>query len=440
MNPAPTIGPGDGHMLFDEIDTWVLQAHQADGSGVMDCDFESLTECAEALWMSSPFRWQPFDAPFSFLASTSLAGAGNPCFDLQCRVERARALGRFSALYADTVLIRDPFEDLLHEEDSLKIRADLLVTLEVLKSLRTEVEAGIIAFAPTDFPFCKHDLAKFREQEDLFWERISAANDLIVDDVFPQVEVHVKQSFDRSIVTLSRLEKFVPKNSIVLNDLFGEDHSRRYTRNRLTESEQRDIVQTFVIDPALIDLQFRHTIRWMYNVRYITDRPLDCEFLSLLDDPNRPAAPNMSHELPYIDGLDTETLLKLRKDEGEAFQVYRDRVKSLVDEGPLDARQFAEAFGDLVRPEINQIDRAVLNAKKMVNRKLREKLVFGTGMVTLGLAAGSVAPDVGAVISAFGGAKFGADLLASLNALSADPPEIRTNDFYFLWKARNIAR
>lgn len=145
-----------------------------------------------------------------------------------------------------------------------------------------------------------------------------------------------------------------------------------------------------------------------------------------------------SHPLPFIDGLDTKTLLKLRKEEGEAFQVYRDRVRTLVEQSSLSALEFKEAFRDLVQPELNQIDKAVASARKMVKREIREKLVFGTGMVTIGLAAGVVTPAVGAIVAAMGGAKFGADLLSNINMLLSEPVKARENDFFFLWKAREL--
>jgi hypothetical protein len=73
----------------------------------------------------------------------------------------------------------------------------------------------------------------------------------------------------------------------------------------------------------------------------------------------------------------------------------------------------------------------------MVKREIRDQLVFGSGLVTIGMALGTVSPSVGAITSAVGGAKFGAELLSSGASLLGESPVTRDSDFYFLWKARD---
>ena len=443
MTEAPTIGPGNGYELFEELESWdFFGAEDKETSNVFGCDFDSLRETTNSLWMSSPFRWRPFSDPFSFLASTSLSGAGDPCFHLDCRLDRALALGRFAALYAETVLIRDPFERVLHDDDSRKLRLDFANTLFVLRLLRPAIQAGIVAFAPTDFPFCEDDQRVFRQVELEVRNRVLAACKLLLDDVVQNLDVRVCGSAESSYLSIDGIEKYVPHASI---DLVPTGSTQLWVPGLVpTNAQVRDAVQTWILDPSVIDLQYQHIINWLYNARYLTDRPIDTDLLCLLDERPRAAhrphlGARMSHALPFVDGLDAETLLKLRKEEGEAFRAYRDRVRSLVEDTTLSQREFQESFRDLVEPELNKIDHSVAAVKKMVKASIREKLVFGTGMVTIGLAAGAVTPEVGAVISALGGAKFGSDLLTSLNALLREPEVACRNDFYFLWKARNHA-
>ena len=53
---------------------------------------------------------------FSFVSNGRLSGAPAPCPGTKCRVPPARELARFSALYADHVVIRNPFEQYtIHE-------------------------------------------------------------------------------------------------------------------------------------------------------------------------------------------------------------------------------------------------------------------------------------------------------------------------------------
>ena len=163
------IGPGNGCSLFEEIDSLGLlhkRALNGESPWISECDFVSFQNVADALCMASPVILRPVKNPCSFLASSSLSGAGNPCFDPHCCFARAKALGRFAALYADTVLIRDPFGDILHESDSARLRLEFALKLGVLDLLRHEIEAGVVIFAPTHFPLCEDGLKKFNQVED----------------------------------------------------------------------------------------------------------------------------------------------------------------------------------------------------------------------------------------------------------------------------------
>jgi uncharacterized protein (DUF433 family) len=275
VTERPTIGPGDGVELYEELESWEFfprpEDAEDDNPGVRECDFESLQEVAERLWMSSPFRWRPFDDPFSFLASSSLSGAGDPCFGLGCRLDRARALSRFAALYANTVLIRDPFEDVLHEEDSDKLRLDFAHTLFVLQLLRPAIEAGVVTFAPTDFSLCPDGLKLFRKVEDEVRRRVFEACSALLDEVVRKLDVRVLDKPDYSYLSIGGTDMYVPHPGI---DLVPIDREARWQSGRVpTEEEVRDAVQTWVLDPSVIDLQYRHMAETMDG---ITADPEQC--------------------------------------------------------------------------------------------------------------------------------------------------------------------
>jgi len=345
MNEMPEIGPGNGYALFEEIDSLDIRPKSYDhvkSSWIHDCKFESLQNTADELCMVSPFLWKPVRNPFSFLASSSLSGAVNTCFDPSCRISRAKALGRFAALYADTVLIRDPFEGILNEEDSDKLRLDFAITLEVLESLRAEIEAGVVLFAPTDFPLCEDGLKKFSQVELAIKEQVFNASDQIIEHVIEQLEVNVVSKAENDCISIRGTEEFDSHSKISIFNL--DVRSRLGNGQKLTKDEVRGVVQRWILDPSLIDLQYRHIISWLYDVKYLTDRPVDADLLRVLGENAGLRPPQLSaqanHPLPFVDGLDTKTLLKLRQDDGEAFQVYRDRVRALFEKWAPTAGEF----------------------------------------------------------------------------------------------------
>ena len=440
-------GPGNGYSIFKQIESMdLLPAQQLKNkkSYIGECDFISFQNTADALCMASPFLMKPVDNSFSFLSSSSLSGYGTPCFDINCCTDRAKALGRFAALYADTVLIRDPFGDILHEEDSEKLRLEFILKLGALQVLRTVIEAGIVLFAPTHFPLCNDGLKKFNQVEDAIEKRVISASKQIIEHIVENLDIKIEGNDNYNYLALRGTEKFVPHEGIDLVPMSSQSPLSQLKKGqKLSDEEIRETIQSWILYPALKDIQYHHIINWLYDVRYITDRPIDIDLLRIMGENvginTHQLRVQASHPLPFIDNLDTNTLLKLRKEEGESFKVYRDRVRDLMGQTTLSDHEFKEAFRDLVLPELNQIDKSIASVKKMVKKELREKLIFGTGMVTIGLAAGTVTPEVGAIVAAMGGAKFGAELLSNINTLLCEPAKARENDFFFLWKARDMA-
>jgi hypothetical protein len=390
--------------------------------------------------MSSPFIWSPPENPFSFLTSSSLCGAGNPTADIECRLERAHKLARFAALYADTILIQDPFDYFEFNADSTIGKYDLIANLLVLEVLRPVIEAGIVVFAPTTFPLCAAGKQEFDRVCSSYRSRLEDVCDLILDEIIAHISFSSVRGPKYPYLMVAGTERFFGKEGIDLVKLPREVEQSILRGTKIPEDAKRELARSVFLDPVLDDLNYQHIVSWLYNVRYLTDRPIDSDILSILDDKESPMGTELSealsHSLPFIDGLDTNTLVKLRKEEGEAFQVYRDRIRQLVKEQPVGHRQLEEALADLVRPELNRIDSAVRNAKKLAQDHIREKLIFGIGVVTLGIAAGTVAPEAGAVLSMLGGAKFGVEILEGLNELCKEPKEAKVNDFYFLWRMR----
>lgn len=53
------------------------------------------------------------DSLYNFVATNRLSGGKNDCIRFECRLRKVEELANFSALYADIVLINNPFEEYL---------------------------------------------------------------------------------------------------------------------------------------------------------------------------------------------------------------------------------------------------------------------------------------------------------------------------------------
>ncbi len=71
------------------------------------------------------------------------------CGELECRIAYAHEFARTACLYADRVVIPDPFSFTVEASDE-----DIFLCLAVLKILRPLLEAGIIIFGPAGYISC----------------------------------------------------------------------------------------------------------------------------------------------------------------------------------------------------------------------------------------------------------------------------------------------
>jgi len=428
------VGPGTGDELYDRLESLGLHPARGGSSDILyELPPDELADVVAAIWMSAPFRWAPVRSPFSFNASSSISGAGNPCFHTGCRVSRGAALGRFAALYADVALVRDPFDAILHGDFTAKARADLVTNLLVLAELEPAVRAGIIQFSPSDIPLCAEGVEELTGLQAEIRGQLEAASAPVFDRAFGAADVKLVHGPNYKYVSIGGVESLIPHGRI---DLAPIDGQSPWEGSELTEEEAREAFQAWIFEPSLEDIEMHGVRQWLGGGTYLSDRELDSQLLRRLGQEEEGVELLLKHDLPFVDGLDTTALVDLRAREGEAFEVYRDRIAQMVAENIDDQENLDAAFNDMVRPELNRIDRAVAVARQVARDDIRENLVFGAGLATIGLAAGAVAPTAGAIVTALGGTAFAKELLTQLNSLQREPTVAKVSDFYFIWKAR----
>lgn len=430
--------PGSGQELFEKFDELGLTDPVRTASFCFESGFDSIQNDLDAVRMSSPYVFQPLESPFSFLSSTSLSGEGNPCFDQGCRIGRARGLTRFASLYSDVVLIKDPFDRIFHSEDNPGLRLDLFNTLAVLNELGPAIRAGLIAFSPTNIPLSDEGRALYKKFESQVMGDVQGAADLVLEAVTRSIETAVKSTDSYNYLSLTGVDAYIPHEDLDIVPMAG--HVEWKKNHLLSEAESKAAVKKWIVDPTVSDLVYSRIINWLLKPTYLTDRPVDFQVLERLGNSGAIAPqqviPKVNHALPFIDGLDTDTIIRLRQEEGEAFQVYRESVKGLVSNHDLTQQQFQESFRDLVQPELNRIDKAVRSANRLSSSTVRSSLLYGTGLVTIGLSVGSINPEAGAIATALGGVKLGAELFERIGSRVFEPATAFDSDFYFLWKAR----
>jgi hypothetical protein len=431
------------HSVPEPSDLFVLLSRKSEGK-LHDICFEISTLL--------PTQRDRAKGIFNFIANASLGGGRMPCAALACRLGRAQSLALFAAMYADKVLIPDPFGDLaLNESISRRnLAVEIGTHLLVLRQIRPLLEADLVGYAPIgDYALCSSCYTKFVESEAQFKERLRILQTHLIDRYQSEAVFKVGQHRNGKIfVEIKGPDDLVEHGAEYLyltepNKLWKQKagSDRPLTRKQITKGR---FIDHFVSDAVnnILRQNFHTNVR---GDSYLTNRQIEYDLVSKLqEDASRNAAPyfvnDLSHYLPTIENADMSSLVELRRKEGESFQVYRDAMRDVMKDFPIQKpKQMSEIFNDTIRPEINKIELTVKRSKRILRAQIGEDLVFGAAFVSVGLFSGILPINIGEIVSALGGFHYTSSLFSKLNSLRFEPSDARDNRFYFLWKVRKVA-
>ena len=153
-------------------------------------------------------------------------------------------------------------------------------------------------------------------------------------------------------------------------------------------------------------------------------------------------------ELPFLEGVPIDELLKVRADEEEAFQRFRDALRLAIKErlrnqGAAGGEGIAaEIRDDLIEPELRTIRTRLTSAKTALAKQVGVSVVVGGLLTTCGLLIGwsadsmvqAVAPAISAGV---GAAAKGAE--GRVQWKIASDRDVEMSDMFFLWQALSHA-
>jgi hypothetical protein len=206
------------------------------------------------------------------------------------------------------------------------------------------------------------------------------------------------------------------------------------------------------IDRIIDDISTQNATANRFNCQYITDRAIDFELMDMVSDKrvrsfNHEAIGALSHPLPFVDQVPLGRLLKLRKDSGESFLVYRDAVRSVLSSAHgKSSTELREAFDDAIRPELNKIDLTLKQARKQMATSTMIDLTIALASVSIAAFSGLLPAKLGIpkevldVGAALGGWQSVKSLASKVAEVRSTPKEVNESKYAFLWKIRRDVR
>lgn len=443
--------------LINEFDTALRLWNDQDDliAAVLKGPKRKVFELAETLSAITRYHSvsnKPANENFSFTANASLSGGRHPCAAPKCRMEKIDSLISFATLYADEVYIQNPFENISlesHKELHEANRNEILNGLFAYMQFRPLMERGLIKYALNTAPFCDHHFEHVAKPLlDRIHEKEAALEAAIHNELIECCAVTFNfENVNSPFFQITGPDSLIEHGSVYLHaytpppKIFNQ-FRRKGPIYKLSRAEIEDSgALRYVIDPIVRDLAMQEWHTALCNTSYLCDNKAHIRLASKINPENFIAnstafEKGLQHHLPSIFSNDVHALLSLREQEEEAFLVYRDNLRKLLQKTDgWDENEVSRVFRDEILPEVNLIKKRVNDWKSNTRQSIGEKIIFGAGAVTLGLYAGVLPANVGQIVAALGGGSAIASALMDFNKTFKEKQQARTNDFYFLWQA-----
>ncbi|MCC7035875.1 MAG: hypothetical protein IT560_01060 [Alphaproteobacteria bacterium] len=406
-----------------------------------------IRKLALSLSKSLPAAKQTTLPRFSFMANSALSGAGHPCSSIDCRIRKLNELAAFCSLYADHVVVEDPFVDIIFSGSSKYLKEEFIFAIQLIKYLSPLIEAKLISFASKMLNICTNCLeTHYAINKSSIEKRERDFNSVLKKKFLRECSVTItKHSKSLCVVELSGPEELVNHGQSYIH-VTGSDAKELIKQGgnfpwALTKKEKADLAiyemsaARMVSDVSSLEMQSKYL-----NINILTDNDLQFDLLKQIHTKQVAANANnfseaIRHSMPAILNADLNAILKLRKNESEAFSVYRDSLNALLGSGrKWEKNEVQEAFSDTVLPEVNKINKQV---KTWTNGKVRSvgaKALVTAATVTAGFQLGILPTAYAEIIALLGGVEMGAACLDDILSTKKKAAPAQESDFYFLWR------
>ena len=384
---------------------------------------------------------------FNFIANDTLSGHSFPCEDIECKLTNIDSLTRNAILYADKVYIQNPFEAYLEiKEFNENVRFKIISDLMVLNNIKPLLKERIFEYASSKVHFCS-DCYKNFEQGFLKTHNsnLKTIEPYLLQHLLNNLIFHVHWKYENIGIEITDKSDLL-SHSMVINFLeyVPDDLNKLAVKGKSIKLSKKQVEKSGVLHYLLNhiekNLHFQDYYSSYYNCHLLTDRDFDIELFKLINNDIYEQHSNqseilksMGHFVPFVDEVPVEKLINIRKNEGESFEVYRDKMNKILKLENLSVKESSQLFHDEIRPEINKMNLTLSNNKKAVWGNIKSNIFLASTYISATLFAGILPAEIDKIVASVGGFGFAKNIGQDVLSLLRNQ-EIRKNEFYFLWK------
>lgn len=419
---------------------------------------------------------------FTFAANDSLSGRSVPFSNGETRIRKVADLARFATLYADSLLIRDPFEwyprtQIGIESDGTQmvlspgiepndfsnqhVRQHFIDDLRFILFLEPLFASGLAGFSKSMLHWCPN-CVRVAAESGILDTLVNEPDEIIWQKKVAKLVRHIEKTFiERGTTLVHQHGNHAHATIFIPEGLLEYDHIQttlelppRLAKKAIepisvsTRDARKLRLYNDEIERIIDDISTQNATANRFNCQYITDRTIDLELMDLVSDKhartfNSAAVDALTHPLSFIDQVPLNKLLKLRRDDGESFFVYRDAVRTILTNNQNASNtELREAFDDVIRPELNKIDLTIKNSRKLLTTSVITDITIAIASISIAAFSGLLPASLGIpkemvdIGAALGGWQSVRNLASKVAEIHEKPKEVSENKFAFLWKVK----
>jgi|SRR6266404_2418157 len=397
--------------------------------------------------VSSTESLKPPD-PFSFHASASIRGDSG-CSAVDCRGDKISFLARYAALYANELIFPLSLLPPVRVKRISDMRYLLGQNLFALFLLRPLITGGIVFPVVMRTRHCVHHAKLMDETTAIVhdFSQFTARN--LQSEFRVMYQIPEKSPSGQPTVYLEGPEEYIEHGGLVQRlDSPPEWLPRTARFDKNGQVEVRGVYKRIMVARIFSDIANNVTFYLAYgtrrNTRFLSDLPGETDFLDWLTDDDRMTAKSLAlheleHSVPVLADLPLATILRIRREERDSFEAYRDAVTRISAnimsaKNRVSKKEAREMLRTAIEPELRKLNREMVAFRKTQRRRVLGGIASAVAGVVLGAYAGL--PPLVSVPLAGAGTLVGGRLLSKAAELVCEhgPETEQKNDLCFLLK------
>lgn len=457
-------------MLFDSLKSAnLVKGNQVKFDTVDKMSFASILDFIEQISLKTVYSEKIEDVPpYIYSASLSLGGGRYGCEALRCRKNKLNEIARFAALYSDKVYIHNfvsaysPTFGHPPDNDSYEFREGFIDDLTLLLEIQPLVESGVVQLFTPSTHYCPVCFA-----EKVFGsrtgKRIKAARSLLENQILDKLTVQVKYNKDD--------EYPYETCDLGLEDIYGHEIFTEYENTPEIIAGDRKILKQIhsgetiflskkqitqtnyakqIASTLLRSCTYHLSVSNLLKTTVVTDSNVDVDILSYItnnkqiEQKNRITTKHLSAIVPFAGDVPVSWLSKLRERESDSFIQFRSALSKSIEvvskhKDNFTVRDAKLLYADVIAPEISRLEKKVKEAKRDLVMKPLSSAVGTVAVIGFGAYTGMIPAEISELARVFGLTQTIFNTVSKIAELSDINKSIRPEEYYFLWKVKNLS-